>query len=136
MLTAKKMEKNGPCLSCDLHKIGSNLFSKLPLAPFLCKKVGHWVDVWVGGWMDGWVSIKAGQRIAYSNQKCIPLRFFFWRDPLNYHYLLRYHLNHLLRKWLLFTQIRYGLSKELKKTVGFEHCLKMQKSGPEVIYNV
>ena len=24
----------------------------------------------MGGWMDGWVDVKAGLRIAYSNQKC------------------------------------------------------------------
>ena len=24
---------------------------------------------WVGGWVDGWVDVKAGLRIAYSNQK-------------------------------------------------------------------
>ena len=28
-----------------------------------------WVDGWVDGWMDGWVDVKAGLRIAYSNQK-------------------------------------------------------------------
>ena len=32
-----------------------------------------WMDGWVGGWMDGWVDgwmeVKAGLRIAYSNQK-------------------------------------------------------------------
>ena len=28
-----------------------------------------WVDGWVDGWMDGWVGVKAGLRIAYSNQK-------------------------------------------------------------------
>jgi hypothetical protein len=24
---------------------------------------------WMGGWVDGWVAVKAGLRIAYSNQK-------------------------------------------------------------------
>ena len=24
---------------------------------------------WMDGWMDGWVEVKAGLRIAYSNQK-------------------------------------------------------------------
>ena len=45
----KKSWKNGPHLSCDLHKIGVNLYSKLQVALFPCKKVGHWV----GGWRDG-----------------------------------------------------------------------------------
>ena len=26
---------------------------------------------WVGGWMDGWMEVKAGLRIAYSNQQSI-----------------------------------------------------------------
>ena len=55
----KKKKKNGPHLSCDLHKIGANLYSKWPVAHFLCKKacwMDGWVDGWVGGWMDGWKS--------------------------------------------------------------------------------
>ena len=24
---------------------------------------------WMGGWVDGWMDVKAGLRIAYSNQK-------------------------------------------------------------------
>ena len=27
---------------------------------------------WMGGWVDGWMEVKAGLRIAYSNQK-IPI---------------------------------------------------------------
>ena len=27
------------------------------------------MDGWVGGWMGGWREVKAGLRIAYSNQK-------------------------------------------------------------------
>ena len=27
------------------------------------------MDGWVDGWMDGWMDVKAGLRIAYSNQK-------------------------------------------------------------------
>ena len=57
--------KNGPHLSCDLHKVGANLYSKLPIAPFSCKKVWYWMD----GWMGGWMGAKAGLRIAYSNLK-------------------------------------------------------------------
>ena len=30
-----------------------------------------WVDGWMDGWMDGWVGVKAGLRIAYSNQKSL-----------------------------------------------------------------
>ena len=37
----------------------------LAAAPFLCKKYG---PGWMGGWVDGWV-VKAGVRIAYSNQQ-------------------------------------------------------------------
>ena len=36
-----------------VHKIGANLNSKLAVAHFLCKKVGHWMDGWVDGWVDG-----------------------------------------------------------------------------------
>ena len=28
-----------------------------------------WMGGWVDGWMDGWMEVKAGLRIAYSNQK-------------------------------------------------------------------
>ena len=58
----KVLKKAVPHLSCDLHKIGANLYSKLPVAPFCAKKYG---PGWVGGWMDG----RAGLRIAHSNQK-------------------------------------------------------------------
>ena len=44
----------------NLHKLGANLYSKLPVAPFSCKKVGHWKDGWKEGWMDGWKDGKAG----------------------------------------------------------------------------
>ena len=33
------------------------------------ENLGRWMDGWVDGWMDGWVEVKAGLRIAYSNQK-------------------------------------------------------------------
>ena len=52
-------EKNGPHLSCDSHKIGANLYSKLAVATFLRKTngPGGWMDgqmdEWMGGWMDG-----------------------------------------------------------------------------------
>ena len=36
----KSFEKNGPHLSCDLHKIGANIHSKLAVAPFCAKKYG------------------------------------------------------------------------------------------------
>ena len=52
-------KKNGRNLSCDLHKIGANLYSKWPVAPFTCKNRA------LGAWKEG----KAGLRIAYSNQK-------------------------------------------------------------------
>ena len=61
----EKKLKNGPHLSCNLHKIGANVFSKLPIAPYLCKTYG---SGWVGGWMGG----RAGLMIANSNQKIIP----------------------------------------------------------------
>ena len=41
--------KNGPHLSCNLHKIRANIHINLAVAPFSCKKVWSWVD----GWMDG-----------------------------------------------------------------------------------
>ena len=51
----------GSHLSWYLHKLGANLYCKLLVAPFSCKKVWYW--------MDGWVEAKAGLRIAYSNQQ-------------------------------------------------------------------
>ena len=60
-------KKNGPYLSCDLHKLGVNFYCKLPVAPFSYKKVWHWKE----GWMDGWMNGKAVLRIAYSNQKSL-----------------------------------------------------------------
>ena len=31
-----------------------------------------WMGGWVDGWMGGWMGVKAGLRIAYSNQQvCI-----------------------------------------------------------------
>ena len=57
-LLYNKIIKNCPHLSCDLHKLGGNLYSKLLVAPFSCKKVGHCKEGktggWVEGWMDGW----------------------------------------------------------------------------------
>ena len=65
--------KNFPDLLCDLHKLGANLYSKLPVATFSCKKVWHWkngwVDGWMSGWMSGWMDGKSRVRTAYSNQK-------------------------------------------------------------------
>ena len=31
--------------------------------------VDGWMGGWVDGWMGGWMDVKAGLRIAYSNQK-------------------------------------------------------------------
>ena len=45
----------------NLHKIGANTNSKLAVAHFLCKKLGHWMDGWMGGWMYGWMGGKAGK---------------------------------------------------------------------------
>ena len=33
----------------------------------MCKKACT-VDGWMDGWKDGWMDVKAGLRIAYSNQ--------------------------------------------------------------------
>ena len=33
-----------------------------------------WMGGWVDGWMGGWVGVKAGLRIAYSNQKTCELQ--------------------------------------------------------------
>ena len=35
-----------------MHKIGANLYCKLPVALFCAKSIG--LGGWVGGWMDGW----------------------------------------------------------------------------------
>ena len=61
-------QKNGPHLSCDLHKLGVNLYSKLP-AIFLMQKEGRWKDEWMDGRKDGRKDGKAGLRIVYINQK-------------------------------------------------------------------
>ena len=47
--------KNGPYLSCDLHHLGANEYSKLPVAPFSCKK-SMALEGRKGGWMGGWNS--------------------------------------------------------------------------------
>ena len=48
------LKKTGPHLSCNMHKIGANLYIKWTVAHFSCKKVGHWVGGWMGEWMEGW----------------------------------------------------------------------------------
>ena len=63
----RKKEKNSPHLSCDLHKIGANLYSKLPVSPFCAKKYGPgWMDGWMGEWMDGWVGGRAKDCLQQS----------------------------------------------------------------------
>ena len=62
----KKDRKNQSSPVCDLQKLGANLYSKLHVAPFSCKK---WGIGWKEGWMEGWKDGKAGLRIAYINQK-------------------------------------------------------------------
>ena len=46
------------------------------------KKLGHWMCGWKDGWIDAWVDgrmdVKAGLRIAYSNQK-----YLFYLDSCN-----------------------------------------------------
>ena len=52
--------KKGLNLFCDLHQIGANLYSKLPVAPFCAKKYGAGrLGGWKGGWIDGWM-VKPG----------------------------------------------------------------------------
>ena len=59
MKKVEKVEKKtGPHLSCDLHNIGANIYSKF----FRAKKYGP-------GWMGDWMDVKVGLRIAYSNKK-------------------------------------------------------------------
>ena len=40
------------------------------------------VGGWVGGWMDGWMEVKAGLRIAYSNQKY--KKFWLFQEIVNF----------------------------------------------------
>ena len=62
-------EKNGPHLSCNLHKIGANIYSKLPVAPFCAKKYGlGWVGGWMDGWVDGWM-VEPGQGLLTAIKK-------------------------------------------------------------------
>ena len=49
----RKNNKNGSHLFCDVQKLGANLYSKVPVAPFSCKKVWHWMDGRKKGRMDG-----------------------------------------------------------------------------------
>ena len=44
-----------------------------------------WMGGWMGGWMDGWIDVKAGLRIAYSNQKVLHLKFLVssYHVPIN-----------------------------------------------------
>ena len=44
---------------------GANLYSKLAVAPFLCKKEWSWMNGWVDGWMDGWVGGGAGLKLEF-----------------------------------------------------------------------
>ena len=44
--------ETGLHLSCNLHKMGANTYSKIAVAHFCAKKVWFWMD----GWMDGWQS--------------------------------------------------------------------------------
>ena len=46
MKKGANLKKAVPHLSCDLHKIGADIYSKLPVAPFCAKKYGP-------GWMGG-----------------------------------------------------------------------------------
>ena len=41
--------------TCNLHKMGANIYSKLAVAPFLFKKVWSWIGGWMDGWMDEWM---------------------------------------------------------------------------------
>ena len=52
--------KNGPRLSCNLHKKGANIYSTFAVAPLCAKKYGPglmdgWIDGWIDGSMDRWV---------------------------------------------------------------------------------
>ena len=46
-------QKTRPNLSCDLHKMGANIYSKFAVAPFSAKKYDGWMGGLVGGWMGG-----------------------------------------------------------------------------------
>ena len=55
------IEKIGPHMSCNLHKIGAIIYSELPVAPLSAKKYGPgWVEWWMDGWMDGWEDGRMG----------------------------------------------------------------------------
>ena len=53
------LNRIGPHLSCNLHKIGANLCSNLAFTHFLCKKVWSWVNGWMDVWVGGWVDARA-----------------------------------------------------------------------------
>jgi hypothetical protein len=55
VITSKKGKKV-PHLSCNLHKIGANIYTNWQSLLFCAKKFG---PGWVDGWMDGWV-VKLG----------------------------------------------------------------------------
>ena len=44
----------------------SNNIQQISMCSLLCEKSSAG---WMGGWMNEWMEVKAGLRIAYSNQK-------------------------------------------------------------------
>ena len=48
-----------------------NLIKTSLIINSICFIQKYLVRHWVGGWVDGWVDVKAGLRIAYSNQKLL-----------------------------------------------------------------
>ena len=73
---------------------------------FCAKKYGAgWMGGWMGGWVDGWMGVKAGLRIAYSNQKTY--------DTIE-HILTSSHKTKLSRKpWFLKSTFRLLFSLRL-----------------------
>ena len=50
-----------------MHRKGAHIYRKSAYAPFLAKSLV--LDGWMDGWMGECKGVKAGLRIAYSNQK-------------------------------------------------------------------
>ena len=68
--------------------MGANIYSKIAVAQFFVQKsmvLCGWMDGWMGGWMDGWV-VRAGLRIAYSNQKVTLYQLFPFNLISFHHY--------------------------------------------------
>ena len=68
-------------------------------------------------------------QIPLGEKTFSPLRIFFWREPLNPSLPLEKMLISPLKEAAALYKNQVWALMQIKKMVGFEHCLKWQKSG-------